>query len=642
MKKIFISLISALLCCAILLSGCGCDGNKPVEEEATNVEPASFPATETKLVSGGKSDYVIVVPKDCGEVNGIAADELQNFLGQSTGVTLPIVTDEGLTHDNTQKRLSVGNTALLKAQTDIVIPADAGDTEPFIYTKGNTVYMTGNADYGILYSVYKFLEYEIGYKAYAVDCVTFDYHPELSLLDFNYHYAPSVDYYESSETIVQGKDKILANARMFLLGCESGARTLTTKFFSGYYCHTMYMFVPESTEFVETDENGNRVVKKAWNNDQVCLTDERVLDVFVENLTSKAMTSTGPAIMIGNHDNDKACDCDGCKEALKTYKTQGGLFTLFLNKAAKRVEENLKALNIDRKFDLVGLMYLAYEAAPVDNHTGEIVPVSDDLYMYSGDLISVCPCIAPMLACYTHPFGDEACETNQSFTNNINAWKKLAGKNKFYLYTYGNNHGGYDTYFWDNWSNIIGTAVYAEQIDTKTITNEGGEYGFNTPFSTLRSYVYSRLAWNAHLKFTDICEEFFDAYYGPAADLLSEYFWRCTEQSQFIYKTSKKYHQDTYYAVGKEVYWSQSMLKGYASLLESAMIEVENSGYSDEQKAEYKERVYREYLLVRYNEYRLYGSYLSESERDELKEFVKIAVIDYNIVPKHAPEDILE
>ena len=135
------------------------------------------------------------------------------------------------------------------------------------------------------------------------------------------------------------------------------------------------------------------------------------------------------------------------------------------------------------------------------------------------------------------------------------------------------------------------------------------------------------------LKFEDICKDFFKAYYGPAAEYVEEYFWSAFEQSQYIYKTSNKYHQDTYYSLGRDTFWKQTTLKNYASILNAAMLEIENSNCSGEQKEIYKERVFREYVLVRYNEYRLYPSYLSQSEKAELDEMVKIAQEVYRIFP---------
>ena len=639
MKKT-ITLILVLILCVVTILG-GCDSNTN-NSQPNKGEPTSFNTTSTVLVDNGRSDYVIVIPANSSKAESFAAQELQYFLKESTGVELQITTDAGYSHDNTQKVLSIGNTKLLKAQTDIVVPKDAVDTQPFIYTKQNTVYMTGNANYGILNAVYKFLQYQIGFRAYATDCVVYDYFSKLELLDFSYNYEPSIEYYYPSETEVRGEENIVNGARMFRLGSvvNDGAFTMFDgPYFSGFWCHTIYLFIPSDLEFKEYDSDGNPIideatgkqkVKKAWNNNQPCLSDERVLNYFIESLTMKVLATTGPAMMIGMNDETGACNCESCQLAGSKYGGQGGIMTVFLNKAAQAVEKNLKEKGIERKLNLVGLFYVAYEGAPViENADGTLSPICDEVIMYKGDLISVSACVAPMFACYTHPFGNDACEENESFTSNIKAWGMLS--NGLYVYGYGNNHNNYDTFFWDNWSSLVGSLKFYNEIGLKFFYEEGGNYGYYTPFSTLRVYLKSRMCWDINLKMEDICTDFFDAYYGPASKYMSEYFWSALEQSQYIYKAGKDYHYDTYYSHGRDAFWKQTTLKNYANIMNSAMNVIENSNCSKEQKEIYTERVYREYVLVRYNEWRLYKNYLSETEYLELEKIANVATSVYNL-----------
>ncbi|HUS79633.1 MAG TPA: hypothetical protein VM283_00110, partial [Armatimonadota bacterium] len=55
---------------------------------------------EVSLVADGRSDYEIVIPASPTGVVALAAQELQHFVEQSTGVQLPIVkeADAGRAH----------------------------------------------------------------------------------------------------------------------------------------------------------------------------------------------------------------------------------------------------------------------------------------------------------------------------------------------------------------------------------------------------------------------------------------------------------------------------------------------------------------------------------------------------------------
>mgnify|MGYP000195257928 FL=1 len=86
----------------------------PASAEVTAIgdEPVSIADTGEYLVNGGKTDYKIVIGKDSTKTEKYAAEELQNFIKQSTTVEIPVVSDAGVSHDNNGRYISVGDTAL--------------------------------------------------------------------------------------------------------------------------------------------------------------------------------------------------------------------------------------------------------------------------------------------------------------------------------------------------------------------------------------------------------------------------------------------------------------------------------------------------------------------------------------------------
>lgn len=436
MKKFLAIFFTLILSTIFVFSGCG-DGCKNNKEQESNVEPTSIQYTESVLASGSTSEYKIVIPSKNIVVERYIAEELQYYLEQSTGAKLPIISDDGIVHDNNQKHLSIGNTSILQQQTDIVVDyAVQGASGPLIYTKGNTVYMTGADRYGITNAVYKFLEYQIGFRAYANDCVLFDYFDELFLIDISYNYVPSIQWLALNEYETYGEEHIEEAARMLRIGyCNDGGKELLgRKTFSGFWCHSCLGIFPEKVTYVD-ESSGNTVVKDVYQHGQPCLSDEHVLQAGAQSLLNSILSSDGPALMVGMKDSPNTCICDGCLALQEKFGSQGGVMLNALNVMAQQIETALKEMNADRKVTLVGLVYNGYLGAPVKvNEQGQSELSCEEMKAFDGDLINVGVCIAPMHSCWTHPLGDDACETNGFFTENIRNWTLSTDELYFYIY----------------------------------------------------------------------------------------------------------------------------------------------------------------------------------------------------------------
>ena len=630
MKRIFTLVISLIMITATVLGGCGGGGEIP-SNIGKNPEPTSFEKTSIVLVSGGNSDYKIVIPSNNVSVEQYIAEELQYFIEQSTNAKLPIITDAGLTHDNTQKYLSIGDTVLLKEQTDIVVDYEVqGASGPLIYRKDNTVYMTGADRYGITNAVYKFLEYHIGFRAYATDCVLFDYYDTLYLQDISYNYVPSIQWLALNEYETYGTQYVEGAARMLRIGYnnDGGYELFGRKTFSNFWCHSCKQIFPDTIEYVD-ESTGETVVKDVYQYGQPCLSDMNVLKAATQNLIKALLASDGPALMVGMQDSNATCVCEKCLEAVEEFGSQGGIMLNALNVIAKGIEENFKANGVDRKATLVGLVYNGYLGAPVKmNDDGTYRLASDKMHAYDGDLIKVGACIAPMHACFSHPLGDESCENNLSYTQNIKNWRLAT--DELYFYLYGHNFSGFQTFFYNDWASLNGTFEFFESINTKYVFVEsaGSQY---SPMSSFRVYYKSRIGWNTKLSFEQIRDEFFPAYYGPAGESLKTYFNQLLDHFEHIYKVSGKDHFGCYDSIGSPDFYPHASLKAYENLLNQAFIDIEQSNCTQKDKEIYKERVQREFLLIKVNEYRLFGDSIEKSEKEQLNYYVQQAKDLYGI-----------
>ena len=241
MKKFIASLSAALvLLSAIALTGCKSAiaplGGNSVATKSADIysgekliggEPVSFADTDITLIKGKKSVYKVIIGSDATATEKYASEELVYFLERSTGCKLEIATDEN--PDENGSYISVGDTKLLKAAGIVPDYAELGDNGVSIYTIGKNVYIAGAAEYGTLFSVYRFLYYQIGYRAYAYDHIEYDYFDELKLKNFDYKYRPALGTVTAEDAEMSGKDKTKEALRMYIYASKNGTRRSSSR-----------------------------------------------------------------------------------------------------------------------------------------------------------------------------------------------------------------------------------------------------------------------------------------------------------------------------------------------------------------------------------------------------------------------------
>lgn len=614
MKKLFVILLVMVLCFSTLVAP-SCKEKDKEETTSLYVEPVSFEKTDVTLVNNKKSDYVIVIPDSATKMETHAAEELQLFIKESTDCTLDIISDKGLTHDNSKKYLSVGETSLLKEQTDIEIKFEVmGEAGPTVMRRDNTVYMCGAHAYGTLNSVYKFLEYQIGFMAYSIDCVKYDYFTDLKLLDFNYQYVPTVGKTNSHEDF--GEDKLVALGRMYMNTNVPNLGTVELfegMYWDGYFCHTNQFIVPQSE------------YPHLYKNNQICYTSEEALQVFCERLFSLLDRNKQIDRMnLGVNDFPTSCDCDTCKAQTAKYNG-GGVLIRFCNEVAKYVENKFIEQGSDRKVELVPLIYYNYITPPVkEGADGTLVPIDDTVIPKSDGQVTIGLMYTPILSCYQHSYANP-CDTNITNRDDILGWKVFT--DTFYMYSYGANFPGKHTYFdnmeyldeqfkWYHENGIRFTFLYEQGY--------GADLGVLDP---LKMYVRARLGWNPLLNLDELIKDFCENYYGDGGEWVEKYYRATQEHFEWIYNEKATDCLLPLTSSTANIYWPRQTLSAFEGILLNGMSAINNSEYSDKDKALQSERLNRELFLVRYNEYIYYNNYYEQAERTKLLNYVNENIV---------------
>jgi hypothetical protein len=585
-------------------------------ENINNGEPKSFSETQYNLVENGKSDYKIVVADDADAVEIHAAEELKLFIKESTNVSLDIKTETEIANAK-ENLISIGKTELRAKERDIeedITSLEQGGV--IIKTVNNNVFITGRTTRGTLNAVYKFLEYQIQFKAYSIDCLKYECHTTLKLLNFDYLYNPSVDLMVTNSYEINGVDIVDDVARMYLQAYNGYGGANHDGAFYELWCHTTELIIPEySYGGLHPDWFGN---------EQLCFSNDEMMEQFAYVLFSGYVSTTDrPYIMIGAADKKSCCTCDRCKAEGALYGGQPGIFMRFMNKLAKRVEEYLVEYNIDKEIMLIGLNYYYYSAAPViDNGDGTYSPIHESVVPKSDGKVTVGVCYAPISACFTHAFNDENCVTNSGGYKDLLGWATLT--DDLFMYTYGSNFSSNfaRNFHYNNWSYMAEQYKIFEQIGLDYIFDESCNSGAS-PLADMRIYVRSRLGWNPNVEIRDVMDEFMDAFYGVGASGMKEYFDAVMEHFEYIYTVAETECQGTFYTIKNNKYWPLGSLQKFQSILMNTINKVNvDTTLTAKEKQTYSDRIYKEYLILKVLENDMYANYFSEEYLIELRKLV--------------------
>ena len=101
------------------------------------------------------------------------------------------------------------------------------------------------------------------------------------------------------------------------------------------------------------------------------------------------------------------------------------------------------------------------------------------------------------------------------------------------------------------------------------------------------------------------------------------------ENFERIYTLAETEDQDIYYSrITSANFWTRPLMFQLESYLEKADYSVDMG--SSDKKDVYKERIFREYFLLKDNEYTMYSAYLNSEELAEIEELVFYGREKYN------------
>jgi hypothetical protein len=457
-------------------------------------------AKTIRLVHASKSDYSIVVSKDGSPSEKHAAAELQKFLSEISGATIPIVEE---VHANSRHLIFLGDSAALRSEVPHLDLKSLGDEGFTIRTVGSNLVIAGGRRRGTLYGVYTFLEDVLGCRWYAASVSRIPHQSNVTIKSLNIVQKPDFEYREPYYTAAFDGDWAVrnkVNSHAAALDEDRGGKVIY-----GAFCHTMDSLVPAAKYFTEHPEyyalvNGKRLGGPSG---QLCLTNPDVLRVATDTLMSWIAKNPQADIWsVTQNDNNNYCQCDRCKAAMAEEGSPSGLMLRFVNSVAGEVAKRYPSVLIDT---------FAYQYTEKPPKLTRPAP-------------NVCVRLCPIRNCQFHPF--EKCEKDAEFMDNLRGWHKLT--DDLYIWHYNTDFANYMLPFPDLDELSADIPLYKRSgvrgvFLEGTYAAGGGAAGGAGFMDDLKAYLMAKMLWDSRTDAKAAIADFLDGYFGKAGRPIGEF-----------------------------------------------------------------------------------------------------------------------
>ena len=479
------------------------------------------------LSENGATEYRILLPESPTPTQNSAACELQAFFKESTGAELPIVSPADLSGVSDAASLTSQKLFILgpSDMSRLALQSDAESKISYdgiiIKTTGNAIVLSGAPLRGALYSVYEFLETQLGCRWWTTKESTIPHHDKVVLKDdLDVFYAPKLIYRESFY-----RDPITgAPAGPFSARTKcNGASNPVPDELGGhhrfqYFVHSSYPLIPPEKYFLDhpdwfSEIDGVRKVGEGWNpseftkslkpeqvcrGGQLCFSNDEMLAELVKNARESLRKNPSATFLsVSQNDWHGNCTCEKCRKIDEEEGSPAGSLLRGVNKVAEALEEEFPNLFVET---------LAYQ------YTRKPPKITRPRHNVVVRLCSIeCSFAQPLDA-----------EQNRSFCDDMVGWSKIA--DNLFVWDYTTDFAFYLLPF-PNYR-VVGPNVNFF-VDHKVIgLFEEGDFQCQTgDFVQLRNWVLSKLLWDPSLDPVALQDEFVAGYYAPElVPIYHEYF----------------------------------------------------------------------------------------------------------------------
>ncbi|NBC66932.1 MAG: DUF4838 domain-containing protein [Bacteroidetes bacterium] len=490
---------------------------------------AALLSDEKKIGSEAESYQIVYSRSNNNLIEEKAARQLKNYLAKAE-IDLPIIDEESYQGD---QAIYIGRTRYAE---QMQIDYNQLGKDGYVFKKsGDNFVVAGGSEKGVLYGVYGFLE-SIGYRKY--DSVS-TFVPEIGSiqLPLDSITLPGMVYRQTSYYDTDDGD-IFDWHRL-----DSSSESW------GMFVHTFFELVPPEQFGESHPEYYSWRDGKRNPSTQLCLSNEEVLDIVVENLR-KRMAEKPEALYwsVSPEDNDQYCTCEPCTKLNEKYGgtrpeleygVPSGSLIYFVNKVAREFPDKI----------ISTLAYWYTRQAP------------DHIKPGSNVNIMLCP-IGP--ARHRPIF-----ETAPSFTKDLEDWGEIS--NRILIWDYNIQFANPVSPFPNLHTLKPNIKFYKDNSVDSLFMQATSQAG--SEMASLRSYLISKLMWNPEADENQIINDFLDGYYGEAGTYIRKYIDTMKEALLASNHELKIFDSPI---DAKETYLSAGLMEDYEEMFDNAEQAVED------------------------------------------------------------------
>ncbi len=468
----------------------------------TSAQAADAPK-ELEIARNGQSKYSICLSRDASPSEQRAAAELQQFLREMSGATLPIVTDN---QNPAGPLILIGRSSV--ADRLATVPYEQLGPEGFaLKTTGEHLIIAGGRQRGTMYGVYGLLD-KLGCRWFAKGVNRIPKRPKLVIPRLDETQKPAFEYRETFFTEAWDKDwsaRNRVNGQSHHLDASTGGKVQYYPF-----VHSFLELIPPEKYFKTHPEyfsliDGKRREEKS----QLCLTNPDVLRLGIESVERWIREHPEATIFsVSQNDWTGWCECDNCR---RVEEQEGGVHSgpllHYVNKLAAEIEKK----HPDKLIDTLAYWYT--ERPPRHVRPRRNVRIR----------------LCPIGACEAHPY--EQCPYNRFFVDILKSWSQMT--DRLYIWHYNTNFSHYLIPYPDFDELAADIPMYKRHGVVGLFLQGAYAQGGGGENAELRSYMMARLLWNPAANAEQEINDFHAAYYGKAAKPMRAYFDLLHRQVRF-------------------------------------------------------------------------------------------------------------
>jgi hypothetical protein len=439
----------------------------------------------------------IVLAKGHSAAQGYAAEQLSQYIGNATGVTLKILVEDTSIPGSC---FIVGDHPAIKNIAPEIDVASLGDDGFWIHAKAGRVIIAGSKTRGALYGVYAFLERCLGIKFLAPEVVHVPkVDPTLKIDEFSRKEIPAFAY--RAITYLEAMDPDFCPTQKINLSPwaepEKGG---SYRFSPDKMTHTFYTLVSPDKYYKEHPEyfslvNGERLQALG----QLCLTNPDVIRIATETVI-KWFEGEPDLMTVGIVQNDWTgyCECENCRKIDRGNPARTLLS--FCTSIAGAVKNRFPGKFIHT------IAYTYTENFPAD---------------WKGKL----PDNLIVVVCNMYPYRSnkpiDGDPMNAKYYKNLFGWLKIA--RHVFVWHYFVDFTHYLAPY-PIWKTIAADLKKYRALGVEGVLLQAGiGLGVYQEMQELKMWVFHKLLWDPDLDMNVLVHEFIKAYYGKAAPLVHKF-----------------------------------------------------------------------------------------------------------------------